>query len=94
MKTLPRGALDFWLAFDSIEPIGDEYYRDALVARSAAMYAYCKAGKDIPDVEDFMPGRYKRMPKQLPKFDAAMNQAQFKAIKGMFAAMAKSKGAK
>jgi hypothetical protein len=90
---MPKGALNFWEAFDRVEPIGDEYYRDAMIARSSAMYSYLKAGQEPPSVDDYMPSRYKRV-KAIRLPTAEENAAQFAATKGMFeglAALAKAK---
>lgn len=88
LRSLPRGALNFWEAFDRVEPIGEEYYRDAMIARSSAMYAYLKGGQEPPSVEDYMPPRYKR-PQQFKVFSTDETQKQFAATKSMFEGLAK-----
>jgi hypothetical protein len=61
MRNLPRGALDAWLAFDRVEPIGEEWLRTAVIAQQASFGAYCHAGVKGPELEDFMPPRYDRI---------------------------------
>jgi hypothetical protein len=75
LATMPRGALNFWEAFDMVEPIGEEWAQTALIAHQASMDLYCKAGKTPPDIEAFMPARYKR-PKRLDLPKPAKEQFQ------------------
>jgi hypothetical protein len=59
LSSLPAGALDFWMAFDQLQPIGDEWLQTALVAQQASFGAFAQAGVDVPELESFMPARYK-----------------------------------
>lgn len=47
-----------WMAFDSIEPIGEEWRQTSLLASQVLMEPYAKAGLEPPQWEDFMPPRY------------------------------------
>ena len=60
LSSLPRGALDFWEAFDMVEPIGERWRQAAMVAHQSSLGTYCNAGQKPPDLDDFMPARYKR----------------------------------
>lgn len=60
LKKLPAGTLDFWEAFDAVEPIGEEWRQSAMIAQQSALYAYCKTGNAPPELDDFMPSRFKR----------------------------------
>lgn len=86
MATLPSGTLDFWEAFDAVEPIGEEWMQAATVAHQSSLYAYCKAGKKPLDVEEYMPSRYRRTVKakkvELPT--AEESKMQFQALVGFF----------
>jgi hypothetical protein len=64
LSSLPQGALDFWMAFDQVNPIGDEWFQTALIAQNASLQTYAQAGVDVPEVDDFMPARYKRRKKR------------------------------
>lgn len=66
MQSLPSGALDQWIAFDSIEPIGEEWEQTASIVHAINLPLFAKAGQAMPEVADFMPSRYKR-PKRSAK---------------------------
>jgi hypothetical protein len=87
LASLPRGALDFWAAFDQVEPIGERWAQSAMIAHQAAFGVYCQAGKEPPDFEDYMPPRWKRPKKRveitLPK-SADDNASAFKSMLGTF----------
>jgi hypothetical protein len=72
MKSLPSGALNQWIAFDSIEPIGEEWEQTASIVHAINLPLYARAGQEMPDVVDFMPMRYRR-PKRSAK--AVLKQA-------------------
>jgi len=76
LSSLPRGALDFWEAFDMVEPIGERWRQSAMVSHQSSMGVYLQAGKEPPDVDDFMPPRYKR--RKPPKEVAKPVDEQFK----------------
>lgn len=59
LASLPAGALDFWMAFDQLQPIGDEWFQAALIAQQSSFGAFAQAGVDVPDVDAFMPARYR-----------------------------------
>lgn len=70
MKTLPRGALDQWLAFDSVEPIGEQWAQTAklasLLSQSIGLQMATAGVKSECVTEaDCMPARYHR--KATPK---------------------------
>jgi hypothetical protein len=65
LASLPRGALDFWAAFDQVEPIGERWAQSAMIAHQSAFGTYCQAGKEPPDFEDYMPPRWKRPKKRV-----------------------------
>jgi hypothetical protein len=65
-KSLPSGALDQWIAFDYIEPIGEEWEQTASIVHAINLPLFARAGQAMPEVADFMPTRYKR-PKRSAK---------------------------
>jgi hypothetical protein len=87
LASLPRGALDFWAAFDRVEPIGERWAQSAMIAHQSAFGVYCQAGKDPPSFEDYMPTRWKRPRKKaeitLPT-SANDNAKAFKSMLGTF----------
>jgi hypothetical protein len=66
MKSLPSGVLNQWIAFDSIEPIGEEWEQTASIVHAINLPLYARAGQEMPEVADFMPTRYRR-PKRSAK---------------------------
>jgi hypothetical protein len=66
MRSLPSGTLDRWIAFDSIEPIGEEWEQTASIVHAINLPLFARAGQAMPEVADFMPSRYKR-PKRSAK---------------------------
>jgi hypothetical protein len=92
MKSLPSGALDQWIAFDSIEPIGEEWEQTASIVHAINLPLFARAGQAMPEVADFMPSRYKR-PKRSAKsmlMQAAKASTQIAGqVKAMFGLGAK-----
>jgi hypothetical protein len=84
IKSLPKGALDQWLAFDLVEPMGERWMQTATLAQSIELPLFAQAGKDAPEVESYMPRRYlrktKRISELLPRVD---QQAAAKQLSGM-----------
>lgn len=70
LKSLPVGALDKWLAFDSIEPIGEQWRQSAKILHAIwsgiNFSAVANGAKDVKpfDEDDFMPSRYQRIKKR------------------------------
>ncbi len=64
LRSLPSDSfLNQWMAFDRIEPIGEEWQQTSMLASQVVMESYAKAGLDPPKWEDFMPPRYMPEPK-------------------------------
>ena len=87
-SSLPSGALNQWLAFDSIEPIGEEWMQTAKILEALYLPIYAKAGHNAPDASDLMPDRFTRPRKSVlseilgaAKASSAMAE-QFKAMIG------------
>lgn len=62
--------LDFWIAFDAIEPIGDQWEQTAGIRESlAAIYGILAwqndRSADVATAMDFMPTRYRRPDKDI-----------------------------
>ena len=63
LQTLPRGTLDKWVEFDSIEPIGEQRLQTAeITAILHRLTAYILAGQGIKmaplNIDGYMPPRY------------------------------------
>lgn len=84
VKSLPKGALDQWLAFDLVEPMGERWLQTATLAQSVELPLFAQTNQDPPDVESYMPRRYlrrkKRVSELLPKVDP---RAAAKQLSGM-----------
>lgn len=78
LRSLPRGALNFWEAFDSVEPIGEHWRQAATVAWSASLDKF----KEVRDPDEFMPPRFRPPPQrlELPTADEMANQ--FRSLAG------------
>lgn len=59
-SSLPSGALNQWLAFDSIEPIGEEWMQTAKILEALYLPIYARAEREPPDAADLMPERFQR----------------------------------
>ena len=89
---MPQGALNFWEAFDAVEPIGEEWRQSAMIAHENARLQFAKAGRKPPEFDCFMPERYRPAPKDklLPKpgeaksaFQTMMSLFGFDKMKGI-----------
>jgi len=70
LSTLPKGTLDKWLAFDAVEPIGEQRLQHAellavLYRLTAVTLAANGQGMDPIQIEGYMPSRYE--PETKPK---------------------------
>lgn len=88
VQSLPSGVLNQWLAFDSIEPIGEDWMQTAKILEALYLPIYAKAGHNAPDASDLMPDRFTRPKKSVlseilgaAKASSAMAE-QFKAMIG------------
>jgi hypothetical protein len=85
---MPKGALDQWVAFDSVEPIGEEWRQTAetnFLLRQLIGIQMAKAGvkSDQFTVNDCMPARYDRPKRKVAKPKSDTNQ-MFKSLIGAF----------
>lgn len=60
MQQLPANTLNQWIAFDRVEPMGEEWMQTASIIQAMNMPIYARAGKEMPEAEVFMPPRYRR----------------------------------
>jgi hypothetical protein len=65
VRSLPAGVLNQWIAFDHVEPIGDDWRQTASIVRAVLIPAFANASAEFPDVDDFMPDHYLRPKKKL-----------------------------
>jgi hypothetical protein len=93
LKKLPHGVLDQWVAFDRVEPIGEDWKQTASILSMLSNLAGTIAATagitmEVADVNDCMPLRYQRPKKALkpaiPKPEAAKTDfARFGASVGL-----------
>jgi hypothetical protein len=57
---MPAGRLNQWVAWDKVEPMGEAWLQTATLTQAAHLDLFVRAGKECPEVEDFMPARYAR----------------------------------
>jgi hypothetical protein len=81
METVPKNVLDFWTAFDAVEPIGEIWKQSAqtqcLIERQIELEAMKVGAKFEPSTfERHMPARFMPDPQPKPKRTkrAAMNE--------------------
>lgn len=92
MKSLPANALNQWIAFDRVEPMGEEWMQTASIIQAINMPIYARSGQEMPEVEVFMPPRYRRpkLRKSDALFGAAKATSKFAGkVKAMFGIGAK-----
>lgn len=83
LRTLPRGTLDKWLAFDSIEPIGEQRLQTAeitAILHRLTAYTLATQGNEMApiDIDGYMPPRY--LPETKPKPKKRKPVEQFKQV--------------
>jgi hypothetical protein len=89
VKTLPRGTLDQWAAFDAVEPIGEQWLQTAKIVTAIEKLVhikYMQAGVDAkaPSQNDAMPSRYQRPKVKKPKAKPADSANAFGRIAAAF----------
>jgi hypothetical protein len=57
---MPAGQLNQWVAWDKVEPMGEAWLQTATLAHATHLDLFVRAGKDCPEIEEFMPSRYAR----------------------------------
>jgi hypothetical protein len=85
LRTLPRGTLDKWIEFDSIEPIGEQRLQTAeitAILHRLTAYTLASQGNDMAplNIDGYMPPRY--VPEAKPKPKKTKPVDQFKAVAG------------
>jgi len=85
LRTLPRGTLDKWIEFDSIEPIGEQRLQTAeitAILHRLTAYTLGSHGIDMAplNIDGYMPPRY--VPEAKPKPKKTKPVDQFKAVAG------------
>lgn len=81
LRTLPRGALDFWEAFDMLEPIGEQWKQTAQITWASTLDLF----KEPRQPDDFMPPRFEQVKKEVVEFPKPEEaKQQFDAFLGIF----------
>jgi glutamate-1-semialdehyde aminotransferase len=85
MDSVPARVLDFWQAFDSLEPIGEHWRQTAETNSLLARLIECQAAKlgvklDTTTVEDCMPLRFLRKQATKKPEAKATEKDQFQQI--------------
>ena len=80
--------LNQWLAWEQVEPIGEDWMQTAKILEALYLPIYAKHGSDAPEASDLMPDRYRRPRKSVASeiMQAIENSEaianQFKAMMG------------
>lgn len=85
LETVPKHVLDFWQAFDSVEPIGEAWKQAAqtqcLLERQIELEAMKVGAKFEPSTfERHMPARYSPEPKRQPKRTKNTTKKEFETL--------------
>lgn len=63
MEDTPSRVIDFWEAFDSVEPLGEQWMQTAQISHLLDRIFACHSNSTkIYPVEDYMPPRYTKPP--------------------------------
>lgn len=90
MEEVPAHVIDFWLAFDAVEPIGDQWRQTAETnAMLSNLIAYQAASMGIKiepaTAEDNMPARYEPVKKRPAPTQVETNpQTEFQRVAAAF----------
>jgi hypothetical protein len=60
LASQPAGILNQWLAWEQVEPIGEEWMQTAKILEALYLPIYAKAEREPPDAADLMPERFQR----------------------------------
>lgn len=80
LRSLPRGALNFWEAFDAVEPIGEQWAQTAMLTWATTLENY----REPREPDDFMPSRYRRKKRRIEIPTAEESKLQFQNLVGLF----------
>lgn len=80
LASLPRGALNFWEAFDAVEPIGEQWGQTAMLAWASTIENF----REPKEPEDFMPVRFRRKKRRLEIPTKEDSKLQFESFIGLF----------
>jgi hypothetical protein len=87
LESLPPRALDCWIAFDAVEPIGEQWMQSAqicgLLSQVIGVIAATNGVKlDSQTMQDFMPSRFEMPPKTKQSKTSKKNQkvVEFNAV--------------
>jgi hypothetical protein len=65
VRSLPAGVLNQWIAFDHIDPLGEDWKQTASIIQAIFTPVFANAGAELPNADDFMPEHYLRQKKKL-----------------------------
>lgn len=80
LRSLPRGALNFWEAFDAVEPIGEQWRQTAMLAWMSSLDKF----QDPRDIDDFMPPRFRRKKRRIEMPNGDETKQQFEKLTSLF----------
>lgn len=80
LRALPRGALNFWEAFDAVEPIGEQWRQTAQLTWANTLENF----KEPREPDDFMPPRFRRKKRRIIPEDSGQIASQFQSLVGAF----------
>ena len=65
LKSLPSGVLSQWMAYDMIDPLGEQWKQTASTIQAVLTPAFANARAELPEVDVFMPEHCLRPQKKL-----------------------------
>lgn len=79
LASVPAGKLNQWIAWDTIEPMGENWMQTAKILEALYLPIYARGDEDPPTAADLMPDRFYR-----PKVNAgAILRQSAKACQAM-----------
>jgi len=90
LEQVPSHVMDFWEAFDAVEPIGEHWKQTAeittMLSRLIEYTVALKTGTqfDATTIEDNMPSRYRRLPKKVVVEKSVDIKSEFEQVAAAF----------
>ena len=60
LASIPAGKLNQWMAWETVEPMGEQWQQTAKILEALLLPIYARCGSDAPSADDLMPERFRR----------------------------------
>ena len=65
LRSLPTGVLNQWMAYDMVDPLGEQWRQTASTIQAVLTPAFANARAELPEIDVFMPEHCLRSQKKL-----------------------------